>query len=101
MENMFSILARAGKFAVFLGMVLIAVVGFGFWKGPPSVVAETEPATAAATASDNLIESWVSDQYIIVFSEPALAGYDGSIPGYREPGRMQGRAKLNVKSPSS
>ena len=92
MESMFGRINPASKIVLVIGTLLLAFVAYGYWNSQSSVLAETDLASA---------DRAVSDLYIIVFSEPALAGYDGSIPGYPEPGRMPGKAKLDVKSPSS
>ncbi|KAF1706756.1 protease domain-containing protein, partial [Pseudoxanthomonas sangjuensis] len=39
----------------------------------------------------------VPGEFIVVFEEDALAGYDGSIPGYPRPARAKGKARLDVK----
>lgn len=92
MESMFRKINPASKIVLVVGTLLLAFAAYGYWNSQSSVLAETDLASDGRS---------VSDLYIIVFSEPALAGYDGSIPGYPEPGRMPGKAKLDVKSPSS
>lgn len=107
MRKMLRDIKRVNRSVAFFG-VLLALVTIGSLAIRNSVSAVGELAgldkpesesTAAnsADAKDNL----EPDLYTIVYAEPALAGYDGSIPGFPKPGKLRGKEKLDVKSPSA
>lgn len=63
----------------------------------PASVQQFDIRAATATAGTPSTVETVSDRYIVVFREAALASYDGSVPGYAKPELLPGKARLNVK----
>ena len=100
-------ITRVRRSRIVIG-ILLAFVAFGFLAIRYTVLADVVLPNAAGTSPANTVayrgdakDTSVSDLYTIVFSEPALAGYDGSIPGFPKPGKLRGKEKLDVKSPSA
>ncbi|HTH37493.1 MAG TPA: S8 family serine peptidase [Pyrinomonadaceae bacterium] len=95
--------ARRSRRYVYAVIALVAMSAavFGIWKGASTVEAQ-DPALARVAdevQSKHGIssDSAVSGQYIIVFREDALAGYDGKVPGYPKPAKLRNKNRLDVK----
>ena len=107
MKNLLKENKRVSGSVFFIGVVL-AFAAFGFLAIQHNVMAEDELAGVDRPDPENTAvnkgevkDNLEPDLYTIVFSEPALAGYDGSIPGFPKPGKLRGKEKLDVKSPSA
>src|SRR5688500_2608062 len=94
--------ARRSRRYVFAVIALVAMSAavFGIWKGTNTVEAQDpvlERAADVQSKAGRSSDSAVSGQYIIVFREDALAGYDGRVPGYPKPAKLRSKNRLDVK----
>lgn len=90
------------KFAFsILGIVALCAVVLGVWNGAGPAGAQilendtfvkSAPETKSGQNHDDLATT-----YIVVFREDALAGYDGKVPGYPRPGKIQRKNRIDVK----
>ncbi len=91
--------SRRYMFAV-IALVAMSAAVFGIWKGTNTVEAQDpvlERAADVQSKAGRSSDSAVSGQYIIVFREDALAGYDGRVPGYPKPAKLRSKNRLDVK----
>jgi hypothetical protein len=93
--------ARRSRRYVFALIALVAIFAavFGVWKGADTVGAQdpVKVADDVHTKSGLSSDTSVSGDYIIVFREDALAGYDGKVPGYPKPAKLRNKNRLDVK----
>lgn len=87
---------RSLVFAI-MGLVLTTGVVFGVWKGTNMAEAQDLDRELSGKKVPETAPDQVSDRYIIVFREDALAGYDGKVPDYPKPRKLQRKNRLDVK----
>ena len=97
--------SRRFVFAV-IALAAMSAVVFGVWKGASTVeaqdpVSERVSDDVADVKSGRQSDTQGSGQYIIVFREDALAGYDGKVPGYPRPAKLRNKNRLDVKDRNS
>lgn len=91
--------SRSGKMTLALmALVVITGVVFGVWKGTNTAGAQDLERDVKTPRSSSTSKDEAADRYIVVFREDALAGYDGKVPGYPRPAKLQRKSRLDVKS---
>lgn len=98
-------LSRRFAYSV-LGLVIISAAVFGVWKGAGMAGAQSpENNGQAVDVPESKLagrgQDDISDRFIVVFREDALAGYDGKVPGYPRPRKLQRKNRVDVKDRNS
>ncbi len=82
-------------------VILVTGVAFGIWNSTNVANAQDADRAISGSKAADTVQDQVSDRYIVVFREDALAGYDGKVPGYPKPARLQRKSRIDVKSQSA